>query len=398
MKRLLVNYKNIKPRNIYLLTSLEIKKLIGSPFKFLIFFLVFCVILLISKHYFVPDNKKIEIGIVNEDNSKEITVMLANFENSKLAGSANFTYFDKSSGKKALKNNEIIALVFVPKDTTHNLNYGEKARIELLVNGSDFETNYLVSYMKRMIELFNEAQSRAVYYLEVMREDDKLSDENIYDNFNSLSEQIFFAFMTRGSVINEENGINIDFMSKIINVFILMFVVISVFFSYFDCYDDRVSGKRARLIRSGYKRIEYTISRLITSVVLNIIFIAFITLFIYVFFPSSTDKIISNRFMYLLLLGLFLSILYETFSMFDVLKGYTPVVVITALVAFSSVFSIVGYFPKFIRNILEFNFVSIFYNLAKGYKLSFFYTLSLFIWFLLILVFRKLVVKSSEGI
>ncbi len=391
MKKFLASFKNI-----IRLSFVEVKRLIGNPLKFLIFFLIFCVLLLASKSYFLRVQAKMEIGIVNEDEAEDVKLMLANLEKSKLDGSVNFTYFDESEASKALEDNKVKAVFLLEKGTSKALNSGGSAKIRLLVKDNDFETQYLIRYMERLLDLFNESQTRSMLYLDRLRsvEDDS---EIVYKKFSNLSDSIFFAFLTRGSVINNENGIRINFLSNIINVFTIIFIVMAVFFSYFDYYDDKKSARIARLLKSGYKGFEYSLSRLFTSIIVNSIFMLVINIFVLVFFPEQIGQIIAGKFILITMLAIFLSLIYEMFIYIDFMKGYLPVLVISLLTIFSSVFTFSAYLPSHMQKLIGMNFISIFYSLLKGHYLDLMTGIILLVYFVIILVLKESFSRREMG-
>ncbi len=380
--------------NIIRLSIVELKRLIGNPLKFLIFFLIFCVLLLASKSYFLRVQPKMEIGIVNEDDSNDVKVMLANLEKSKLDGSVNFSYFNENEAELALDKNKVMAVFIVEDGTSDALNSGEKARIRLLVKNNDFETQYLIKYMERLLDLFNESQTRAMLYLDTLIEAEDDVDV-VYEKFSKLSDNIFFAFLTRGSVINQENGIRINFLANIINVFTIVFIIMAVFFSYFDYYDDMKNGRITRLLKSGYKKFEYSLSRLFTSLIINFLFMFLINVFVWAFFPEQLGQIIANRFLTIMIFAVFLSLLYELLLFTDFMKGYFPAVIISLLTIFSTVFTFSAYLPSIVQKLININFISIFYGLLKGHSFNLFSGFILLIYLLIIIVLKRLLMRRS---
>ncbi len=380
MKRFLVSFNNI-----IRLTKVQLKKLIGNPLKFLIFFLIFCVLLLASRSYFLRTQPKMEIGIVNEDDARDVQLMLANLEKSKLDGSVNFSYFNEKEGREALEKGKVTAVFIVEDGTSDALNSGGKAKIRLLVKNNDFETQYLIRYMERLLDLFNESQTRAMLYLDTLIETEDDTDI-VYKKFAKLSDSIFFAFLTRGSVINKENGIRINFLANIINVFTIIFIVMAVFFSYFDYYDDKISGRITRLLKSGYEFYEYSLSRLFTSIVINVLFMLVINVFVRVFFPEQIGQIVADKFGVIILFAIFLSLFYEMFIFIDFMKGYLPVLAISLLTIFSTVFTFSAYLSTGVQNIINMNFVSIFYMMLKGHSLNITIVSTLTVYFVIVIV------------
>ncbi len=391
MKKSSNAYNKFSLLNLKRLTIFEMKRLLGNPLKIVIYFLVFILLSFGAKAVLGGEEAKLNIAVVDEDGSEDVAVLLSNFEQSKVAGAANIYYLDMYEAREKLAEGKLIAVFYIPADTTSNIYDGVLTDIEVFIRKKDVKTRYLLEYIDRMIGLFNTSQTQAMYYLDVMLDDDGMTRDEVFDKFYDISNAIFFAFMTRGSVINEQNGVDIDYLGELINVFTVIFVLFGVSFSYFNYYDDLFSGKKARLLSFGYSSLEYSLSKLITATGINLISLTLILSILKIFFGDSSTVLGFSSLATLVLLGIFLSLFYEVFARISFMGGYLPILSMVAITLFSTLFKLNNYLPSIWSKLIGLNFVSVFVNILKGYDLGLQGLGLLLMWFgiFLILLGRK---------
>ncbi|MDM8534058.1 ABC transporter permease [Clostridiaceae bacterium HSG29] len=254
-----------------MLLILELKRNYKQIVNLLILVLLFAVI--INSIIFLFENEKIKldttIGVVVEDDSTEVNLLLSSVQNEELKKIISFKKTDIETGKKLLSENKIVSLIYIEKDTYKDLDSGNTAKLNMYVNNQkDLRVLFLTNYIENMVDMLNSSQNSAIIYYNILKENGEPYEKRIHE-LNSLSMKYIKTFLFRDSVFKEDKIINkylgLTSFDYYYNVLIILLIVIASIIYFNTLADDIKKGTISRLINCGYLIENILISKILIS-------------------------------------------------------------------------------------------------------------------------------------
>lgn len=216
------------------------------------------------------------VAIVDDDKSLEVKIFLKNITSNKLKNILNFINIDLDQAKDLLADNEISAIIHIEKDTFNQLNYGEKAKINVYYNNkTDIVVNFMINYMENLISVLNHGQTGAMIYWDIMKAEGFTYKQRL-DNINGIFIDYAKSFITRNNIYIESDFNNYEDTSFVDFYFIGFLILISILFVYSYHWDidyDIRNGLVIRQIFSGYTMQEILLSKVILgSIYITLVF------------------------------------------------------------------------------------------------------------------------------
>jgi ABC-2 type transport system permease protein len=139
-----INFNRIKA--IFLKEFIHIKRDARS----LVITLIAPIVLLILYGYAVTfDIKRIDLGVVDYDNSKQSRDLISKFMSSSYFEIYTEGFNDMNKNLKAIRINRIRAILVIPYDFAKSIKKGRTTKIQLIIDGSDANTaNIALNYAK----------------------------------------------------------------------------------------------------------------------------------------------------------------------------------------------------------------------------------------------------------
>jgi|LGOV01.1.fsa_nt_gb hypothetical protein len=394
------------------LFNLEIKRNRKQIINLILIVLLFAVI--INVIVFLFENEKIKlnttIGLVVEDNAFEVNLLLGSIRNEELKEIITFINIDLEEGKELLKNNEIVSLIHINKDTFNDLNSGSSAKLNMYVNNTnDLRVKFLSNYIENMVDMLNSSQNSSMIYYEMLKSNGEVYEKRISE-LNRLSLKYITLFLSRSKVFKEDKIINKYLGLTSFNYYYTVLLVLSIVLSsiiYFNTLsNDMKDGKISRLINSGYSIRSIFVSKVVISVLYLSILLVPLRIALFVVLCNYS---ISNLMIFIISF-IFISVFIQLFIIYfyihisnDIVRDISFVIFFGLLSVFAGFIVPIDSLPNFINNIKEINILYIPFKMLIGRNLNFINITSLLFYIVLLcelirkeMSFEKLFINKFE--
>jgi hypothetical protein len=399
MRKPLVNYKAIKRQ--LLLARYESKRLFGHPFRLLFFLLLFFVFIFMGQLIFSKQESLPTVVLVDEDRSVEVRTFVENIAYNKLKNVAVFKETSLEEGLALLESRDCIGVIHIPVDTRKNLDSLKPSEMRLYIgDAEDIRVHFLRDYMEDMVDLLNEGQSGAmVYWREMTRQ--SIPYEEKITALEDIAFDYGLAFLTRGDVFASQ-GVEDPYEGMSMLQFygyglIWGILFLSGIFAHSTLISDEKSGRRRRLMTSGFTEGDYFGARLIVGTVftcfgLGILQGLYSFFFSITLLPTSFVRLLILIWIVVLVNGLLIVVLRH--------YGHLGVVLLSGglfmLMAYTSGLLIPDfYLPAWAKVLARWNLINYGDNMLKGYALGSWRFMNLPFYTLILYLFHRRFVRKA---
>jgi len=305
-----------------ILLILEFKRNYKQIINLLMLILLFAVI--INSIIFLFENEKIKldttIGVVVEDDSMEVNLLLSSVQNEELKKIISFKKTDFETGKKLLSENKIVSLIYIEKDTYKDLDSGNIAKLNMYVNNyDDLRVKFLTNYIENMVDMLNSSQNSAMIYYNILKENNEPYEERVGE-LNSLSMKYIKTFLFRDSVFKEDKIINkylgLTSFDYYYNVLIILLIVLASIIYFNTLADDIKKGTINRLINCGYSIKNIIISK----VLISLLYISIVIMPLKIILMSILSNYNVNDLLVFILQFIIITIFIQSFIIYFYMK------------------------------------------------------------------------------
>lgn len=315
---------------------------------------------------FIPeDNTSIQVGLVDEDQSKETTMVVKLIEESS-SQLNNFIHIENltaTKAKQALKNNQISTYIVFPGGFTENLYNGSSVTLDIIGNPNkqveSFLVNELIESLSRHIKTAQANILTINYFAKQLDMNDETRNDFLFKQF---TDSIFYT-LGKDKILDQETLKN-NVSSSPIHYYGLgaVFLILSIWLVAFYSILTREEGIRmkSRMRLYNVTDTQQLLAKIIVSWLAAVVFsgLTFCGFFIYFdfhLFLVDYGKIavigLVYSFTFLLGLAIIEAILQAPKIRLFVQTFYTGILVLLSGAVVPTI-----YFPYYIQDILPYSF------------------------------------------
>lgn len=254
---------------------------------------------------------RFSIGIVNYDNSSDMDMLLNIVKNTNsIKENVDIYDLEYDEAREQLEEDEIMAIVVIPKSFAKNIYYGKKSYIEIYEKEESLDKIQSVIFKRiayEAIDLGAYAQGNLDLLWDAMGDENYTNSEKskIYEK---NAKALLLNIVGRNRMFNMQNS-NSNTIYYFVTFFVL-FVFINSLFIFITVSSDEDNNMLTRLKINNYKYSEYIFSKFLVSTLLQIALYGIPLSILVSFYDISIVKILfsvliiavcSNELIYLVL-------------------------------------------------------------------------------------------------
>lgn len=356
---------SIKHTHLFIQNNLRQIKGKGYMLPLILLFpvaLIAAVMILIMTFFDVDDDSAIQLGVVNEDQSKETEMIVEILEEASVFGPfLEIEAMELASAKERIEENEISAYLLLPSDFTTNLYEGYPVTMSVTGNPEQqMESNVVHELINSVMRHIETSQANILLVNEYAKKvdmDDNTRSELVMDEFM----RTLLSVAGKDKIITEDTVENYSTTSPL-HYFVLssFFITVTIWLlvMYHFLYRDEASRMKERMRLYGVTQLQQITARIIVTLSMTALFAvaAFIGLVKLVDFDLYGEDIVRITLIFILYSVFYLVLLAicEMLIQAPRIRLLVHTLCTILLIGLSGALIPSIYFPLYIQDLLEY--------------------------------------------